>query len=109
MAAVEALWKDQEDTRREVEEERLVATMTENICDAKQAKAAHLRTELEGMGHSLSFLLPTDATYGLCSWHSVLMPHALFDAESRMEVRCLTEQLRGAQEEAGRLRARLES
>jgi hypothetical protein len=34
----------------------------ENICDAAQAEAAHLRTELKGMGHSLSLLLPVGAS-----------------------------------------------
>jgi hypothetical protein len=68
VAAAEALQKEREDalgaaedTRREVEEERLAATMAENIRDAAQAEAARLRTELEGMGHSLSLFLTAGA------------------------------------------------
>jgi hypothetical protein len=68
VVAVEALRKEREDalgaaedTRREVKEERLAATMAENICDAAQAEAARLRTELEGMGRSLSLFLTVGA------------------------------------------------
>jgi hypothetical protein len=68
VAAVEALWKEREDAlvaiedaRREVEEERLAAVMPENVRDVAQVEAARLRMELEGMGRSLSLLLPTDA------------------------------------------------
>jgi hypothetical protein len=35
--------------------------MVENIHNAAQAEVAYLRIELEGMGCSLSLLLPTDA------------------------------------------------
>jgi hypothetical protein len=58
----------------------------ENICDAAQAEAAHLRTELEGMGHSLSLCFPPVPAYEPCSWCSVLMLHILVDVGSRMEV-----------------------
>jgi hypothetical protein len=69
VAAVEALRKEREDAlgatedaRREVKEEWLAMTIAENIHDATQVEVAHLRMELQGMGHSLSLLLPAGAS-----------------------------------------------
>jgi hypothetical protein len=74
-----------------------LAVMTAmNIRDAAQAEAARLRMELEGMGRSLPSCFWPVPTYGSCSRCSVLTPHVLVDADSRMEVRCLTKQLHGA-------------
>jgi hypothetical protein len=69
VAVVEALQKEREDAlgttedaHREVKEEWLAMMTAENIHDATQVEAAHLRMELQGMGHSLSLLLPTGAS-----------------------------------------------
>lgn len=66
-AVVEALWKEWEDTlraleeaRREAKGERLAVIMVENIRDAAQVEASHLRAELKGTGHSLPLLLPAN-------------------------------------------------
>jgi hypothetical protein len=66
--AVEALQKEREDAlratkdaQRKAEEERLAAAMAESVRDAAQGEAARRRMELEGMGRSLPFLLPTGA------------------------------------------------
>jgi hypothetical protein len=58
---VEALQRKHEDTRREVEEERVATATAKNLCDAAQAEAAFLREVLEGSGHSLALLASHEA------------------------------------------------
>ena len=65
-AVIEVSWKEREDAigatedaRREAKEERVAAAAAEDVRDAAQAEADHLREELEGVGRSPSlFLLP---------------------------------------------------
>lgn len=110
MAAVKALQKEledalraTEDAQREAEQERLVVAMVENIHDGAQVEAAHLRAELEGLGHSLPISLPTStalwAVFLVFSFDTLV----LVGLESREEVHHLSDQLHGTQEEVGRL------